>query len=175
MGAHVDGLEVCVRIAIAHFGDGLPSKEANDGQLPEFANNNLLHKCSKDGQPHECADNILLPDGTDDALLPDGAYDAPAVKSGFKGKQATKKIGCYGKKGGKQKHNRDAWRIPPQISQCRSYVTKVTKSQVIQKLGICTRQLRQVQMEKDVAISKVVNDSLQVTTCYNIHFSLYWG
>jgi hypothetical protein len=32
----------------------------------------------------------------------------------------------------------------------------MTKSQVIQKLGICTRQLCQVQMEKDVAISKVV-------------------
>jgi hypothetical protein len=31
----------------------------------------------------------------------------------------------------------------------------MTKSQVIQKLDICIRQLRQVQMEKDVAISKV--------------------
>ncbi len=145
-----------MHIGVAHFGDGPPPKEADNGEPPKFANNNLPHKCSKDGQPHDSAKDVLLSNGTNDALLPDGANDAPAVKLGFKGKQATKKYGCYGKRGGKQKHNSDAWRIPPQISQRGSSVTKMTKSQVIQKLGICTRQLHQVQMEKDVDISKVV-------------------
>ncbi len=156
VGAHVNGLEVCVCVGVAHFGDGLPPKEAENSQPPKFVNNNLPHECPNDSRPHECADNILLPNATNDALPPDGADDAPAVKSGFKGKQATHKNGHYRKRGGKQNHNRDAWRIPPQISQRHSSVTKITKSQVIQKLGNCTRQLRQVQMGKDVAISKVV-------------------
>jgi hypothetical protein len=92
VGVRVDGLEVCVRIGVACFGDGLPPKEAVHGQLPKFANDGLPHECSKDGQPHECANKVLLPDGTNDALPPDGANHAPAVKLGFKGKQDTKKF-----------------------------------------------------------------------------------
>jgi hypothetical protein len=92
-----------------------------------------------------------------------------AVKSeGFKGKRASKKFGHYGKRGDKQKVNRllhnnivNDNNLEPNsapTNQSCSASRKVTKTRIIQQLGIAKRQFFQEQMEKEVALSKV--DSL---------------
>jgi hypothetical protein len=121
-----------------------------------------------------CADNNGLAEATidKDDSLPDGFEDErkptadntgpPDVKSGFKGKCANKKIEHYGKRGGIKKINSVLRPVPTnnnvepheyQSGCSTSAGSKVTKTQIINKLSILTRQYRQAQMENEIALS----------------------
>jgi hypothetical protein len=88
----------------------------------------------------------------------------PAVKSGFRGKPATKKFGVYGKRGGKQKAN-PLGRQDPFIGinlestphfESRRRITadrKITKMLIVKRLSIVTGKLRKAQIKKEVALS----------------------
>ena len=83
---------------------------------------------------------------------------APAVKSGFKGKRATKKFSRYGKRGGEQKRNpldrRSLSPGPPPSEPRRAPAAgrKITKTQIIKKFGYVTRQCHKAQSEMDAAL-----------------------
>jgi hypothetical protein len=87
-----------------------------------------------------------------------------AVKLGFRGKPATKKIGVYGKRGGKQKAN-PLGRQDPFIGnnlestphfESRRHITagqKITKMLIVKRLSIVTGKLRKAQIKMEVALS----------------------
>ena len=84
---------------------------------------------------------------------------APALKSGFKGKRATKKFSRYGKRGGEQKRNNPLDRRslspgppPSEPSRAPAAGRKITKTQIIKKFGYVTRQCRKAQSKMDAAL-----------------------
>ena len=105
-----------------------------------------------------CASSISLNEIPDDHRHEVVGDYAPAVKSGFKGKRATKKFSRYGKRGGEQKRNpldRLSLSPGPPPSEPRRAPTagrKITKTQIIKKIGYVTRQCRKAQSEMDAAL-----------------------
>ena len=105
-----------------------------------------------------CASSISLNEFPDDRRHGLVDNSAPAVKSGFKGKRATKKFSCYGKRGGEQKrnplHRRSLSPGPPPSEPRRAPAAgrKITKTQIIKKFGYVTRQCRKAQSEMDAAL-----------------------
>ncbi len=166
--------------SLAKTSDILPAEGAANGDncLCEMAKNKRasaddsgLAKVAIDDETannkHASANNNGLAKATvdKDNDLPDGFVDkhTPSVKPDFKSKRANKKIGHYGKRGGDQKissvphpvqtHNN----LEPYEYQSRCLTSagrKVTKTQIIHKLSIVTKEYRQSQMEKEVALSE---------------------
>jgi len=105
-----------------------------------------------------CASSISLKEIPDDHRHEVVDDSAPAVKSGFKGKRATKKFSRYGKRGGEQKRNpldrRSLSPGPPPSEPRRAPAAgrKITKTQIIKKFGYVTRQCHKAQSEMDAAL-----------------------
>ena len=105
-----------------------------------------------------CASSISLNEFPNDRRHGLVDNSAPAVKSGFKGKRATKKFSRYGKRGGEQKrnplHRRSLSPGPPPSEPRRAPAAgrKITKTQIIKKFGYVTRQCRKAQSEMDAAL-----------------------
>ncbi len=151
-------------------------QSANDGQCSDTlaVNDDVLcqdvceDECSDlEDKRKPSADNTGPPDVYSDLkedehkLIADNT-GPPFVKSGFKGKRANKKFGIYGKRGGDRKINGVPRTVPTnnhlepheyQPRRSTSAGQKVTKSQIIHKLITVTRQYRQAQMEKEIALS----------------------
>jgi hypothetical protein len=105
-----------------------------------------------------CASYIslnVIPDDHRHDVIDDSAH---AVKSGFKGKRATKKFSRNGKRGGDRKIiPRDRQGLSPGPHPSETHPAppagrKITKTQIIKKFGYVSRQCRQAQSKMDAAL-----------------------